>query len=102
MASKSGLSYTIKITYTDGGEQSLKTAPIDIVRWEKANGRSFAVEEPTVSQLLWAAWAAGRRKKEIGDEHREFDKWCETVEDFERVDDEEGDGDPTQPDPLGS
>ena len=96
-----GFTPTFKITQTDGTILPIKTGAIDLVRWEKKNGKSFIGDNPTVEQLLWIAWAAGVRQKIIADGYaQKFDEWLLTVDDLDRVEDEDEDKpkDPTPED----
>jgi hypothetical protein len=94
-----GFAPTFKITQTDGNVLAIKTGAVDLVRWEKKNGRSFIGNDPTVEQLLWIAWAAGIRQKIIADGYaQKFEGWLEIVDDLDRID-EDDDKNPT---PTGS
>ena len=93
-----GFTPTFKITQTDGHVLDIKTGAIDLVRWEKKNGKSFIGGDPTVEQLLWIAWAAGVRQKIIADGYaQKFDEWLLIVDDLDRVDEDEDKGDDKDP-----
>ena len=94
-----GFTPTFKITFTDKTDAEIHTGAIDLVRWEKKNGKSFISGDPTVEQLLWIAWAAGVRQKIIADGYaQKFDDWLLIVDDLDRIEDEEDDKDPTAED----
>jgi hypothetical protein len=96
-----GFTPEFKITQTDGQVLDIKTGAVDLVRWEKKNGKSFIGGDPTIEQLLWIAWAAGIRQKIIADGYaQKFEGWLEIVDDLDRVDEDEDESkDPT---PEGS
>lgn len=96
MQNRSGLRFDITVYYADGSDLRITTSPVDIVRWEKKNGKPFPAEVPDVERILWVTFAAGRRQKVI--DQVDFEKWLESVTDFDRNDDDEDEEEgPTPP-----
>lgn len=101
MTNRSGLRYTFKIEFEDGSEQTITTAPVDAIRWEKAHAGQAFPDLMDVSRMMWVAWAAGRRQGLLDQQGtRDFEKWVETIHDFDADEDKPGTGepDPTSPD----
>lgn len=80
---KSGLRLHYRVETSDGNVIDVKTALIDMLRWEKDHaGRSW-LEEQTVTSALWVVWAAGRRLGLI--EGNDQAGWAASVVDFEVI-----------------
>lgn len=99
---KSGMANLYRITYIDRDEAEVVQAiPGDAMAWERSNKGQQFQNAVGVSSIMWVAWRALRR--EGRNQETNFEKWADTVADFEVENDEdedEGQGadDPTLPD----
>ncbi len=97
-----------RIETSDGEVIDVKTALIDMLRWEKDNAGKSWLNEGTITSALWVAWAAGRRLGAITGIADQAG-WAASVVDFEVItkEDEELEAeaaalDPTKKAPSGS
>lgn len=97
----SGLRMHFRIEQADGSIIDAKTAMIDILRWEKANGGQSYFANVSVTTQLALAYYAGRRLQVIPGPH-DPDGWAASVVDFEVIDptEEEAEADATALDPT--
>jgi hypothetical protein len=68
----------LDVEYNDGSTKEVKVIMADMVRFESKFDLSIAKlgQEMKVTHLLWLAWSALTREKQIS---LDFDKWTETV-----------------------
>ena len=68
----------LDVEYNDGSTKEVKVIMADMVRFESKFDQSIAKlgQEMKVTHLLWLAWSALTREKQIS---LDFDKWTETV-----------------------
>jgi hypothetical protein len=68
----------LDVEYNDGLTKEVKVIMADMVRFESKFDLSIAKlgQEMKVTHLLWLAWSALTREKQIS---LDFDKWTETV-----------------------
>lgn len=90
----SDLVFDFVILTDDGGRVEVRNKIADVIRWEKNNKRSFVDTRPGISDLMWLAWAAGKRAGLVTDD---FDLWASRIEDF-AADAVTHELDPTRPD----
>lgn len=93
----SGLRQTYIIHFVDDREPLEVTSGLpDVLRWEKNNGKGYLDNGmPSVTQMMWTAWAAGRRKGLI--EEKVFDKFTASIDDFEFPEEDDEDADEVEP-----
>lgn len=85
------------ISYVDGSSEIVARRPVHNMRAEKLCPKDAGANEVLLA-TLWAAATGGRGPR------AEFEKWAETVDDWDRVDDEaaEGEDAPLDPELAGS
>lgn len=68
----------LEVEYIDGSQKEVKVIMADMVKFESQYNLSIAKlgQEMKVTHLLWLAWSALTREKQIS---AEFDTWVETV-----------------------
>lgn len=89
----SGLTQTYRIHLDDGETFEIKTKPSDVAMWELANPGKVFTENVGPATMLWVAWRAGRRTGQI--EEKRFEKWMDTVAEFDMGSDDATGADPT-------
>ena len=97
----SGLRQTYVIHFVDDREPlEVEVGLPDVLRWEKNNGKGYLDSGmPAITQMMWTAWAAGRRKGLI--EEKVFDQFVMSIQDFEMEDQDDDDTtDVVEPTPL--
>lgn len=78
---KSGVRFKFLIEYTGGESVVIVNDLRDVLQWERNHGgQSFVANEPSLDQLLWVAWAKAKR---TGQTDLRFEKWTDTIEDFD-------------------
>lgn len=98
----SGLRQTYVLHFVDDRQPlEIKVGLPDVLRWEKNNNKGYLDNGmPAISQMMWTAWAAGRRQGLI--EEKVFDQFVLSLEDFEMEDQDDDDTtdvvEPTQTD----
>lgn len=75
----------LEVEFVDGTKKDIKVIMSDIVKFESQYNLSIAKlgQEMKVTHLLWLAWSALTREKEVT---TEFDSWVETVTSIGAVD----------------
>ena len=75
----------LEVEFVDGTKKDIKVIMSDIVKFESQYNLSIAKlgQEMKVTHLLWLAWSALTREKEVT---TEFDSWVETVASIGAVD----------------
>ncbi len=75
----------LEVEFVDGTKKDIKVIMSDIVKFESQYNLSIAKlgQEMKVTHLLWLAWSALTREKEVT---TEFDTWVETVTSIGAVD----------------
>lgn len=68
----------LEVEFNDGSKKDIKVIMADMVKFESQYNLSIAKlgQEMKVTHLLWLAWAALTREKQIS---VPFDSWVETV-----------------------
>ena len=75
----------LEVELNDGTKKDVKVIMADMVKFESQFNLSIAKlgQEMKVTHLLWLAWSALTREKEVT---TEFDTWVETVASIGAVD----------------
>lgn len=75
----------LEVEFNDGSKKDIKVIMADMVKFESQYNLSIAKlgQEMKVTHLLWLAWAALTREKQIT---TEFDTWLEEVSNIGAVD----------------
>ena len=75
----------LEVELNDGTKKDVKVIMADMVKFESQFNLSIAKlgQEMKVTHLLWLAWSALTREKEVT---TEFDSWVETVTSIGAVD----------------
>lgn len=75
----------LEVELNDGTKKDVKVIMADMVKFESQFNLSIAKlgQEMKVTHLLWLAWSALTREKEVT---TEFDSWVETVASIGAVD----------------
>lgn len=86
------MAFHFKVEYADGDTIEVDSLPIDIVRWERKEKKSFGSGDPTIESLFWLAWCAARRTGQA--DEKLFDEWLVKVVDLDTStgDDDESEG----------
>lgn len=89
-ASVAGLTGNYRIRFLDTEEPLIvRVIAADIMRWEQVNAKSFFEGTPSLTRMMWVAWAACRRQR-LTDVDTPAD-WFKQIEDLEKeeIDDDE-------------
>ena len=75
----------LEVEFLDGTQKDIKVIMADMVKFESEYSISIAKlgQEMKVTHLLWLAWVALKREKQVT---AEFDAWIETVASIGAVD----------------
>jgi hypothetical protein len=75
----------LEVEFLDGTQKDVKVIMADMVKFESEYSISIAKlgQEMKVTHLLWLAWVALKREKQVT---AEFDAWVETVASIGAVD----------------
>ena len=75
----------LEVEFLDGTQKDVKVIMSDMVKFESEFSLSIAKlgQEMKVTHLLWLAWSALKREKQVT---TEFDAWVETVASIGAVD----------------
>lgn len=75
----------LEVEFLDGTQKEVKVIMSDMVKFESEFSLSIAKlgQEMKVTHLLWLAWSALTREKQVT---TEFDTWVETVASIGAVD----------------
>lgn len=75
----------LEVEFNDGSKKDIKVIMADMVKFESQYNLSIAKlgQEMKVTHLLWLAWAALTREKQIT---TEFDAWLDEVSNIGAVD----------------
>ena len=75
----------LEVEFLDGTQKDIKVIMADMVKFESEYSISIAKlgQEMNVTHLLWLAWVALKREKQVT---AEFDAWVETVASIGAVD----------------
>ena len=75
----------LEVEFLDGTQKEVKVIMSDMVKFESQFSLSIAKlgQEMKVTHLLWLAWSALTREKQVT---TEFDTWVETVASIGAVD----------------
>lgn len=75
----------LEVEFLDGTQKDIKVIMADMVKFESEYSISIAKlgQEMKVTHLLWLAWVALKREKQVT---AEFDSWVETVASIGAVD----------------
>ena len=75
----------LEVEFLDGTQKDIKVIMADMVKFESEYSISVAKlgQEMKVTHLLWLAWVALKREKQVT---AEFDAWVETVASIGAVD----------------
>jgi hypothetical protein len=75
----------LEVEFLDGTQKDIKVIMADMVKFESEYSISIAKlgQEMKVTHLLWLAWVALKREKQVT---AEFDAWVETVASIGAVD----------------
>jgi len=75
----------LEVEFLDGTQKDIKVIMADMVKFESEYSISIAKlgQEMKVTHLLWLAWVALKREKQVT---VEFDAWVETVASIGAVD----------------
>ena len=75
----------LEVEFNDGSKRDIKVIMADMVKFEAQYNLSIAKlgQEMKVTHLLWLAWAALTREKEVT---ADFDTWLEQVSTIGAVD----------------
>lgn len=75
----------LEVEFLDGTQKDVKVIMSDMVKFESEFSLSIAKlgQEMKVTHLLWLAWSALTREKQVT---TEFDTWVETVASIGAVD----------------
>ena len=75
----------LEVEFLDGTQKDVKIIMADMVKFESEYSISVAKlgQEMKVTHLLWLAWVALKREKQVT---AEFDAWVETVASIGAVD----------------
>ena len=75
----------LEVEFLDGTQKDIKVIMADMVKFESEYSISIAKlgQEMKVTHLLWLAWVALKREKQVT---AEFDAWVDTVASIGAVD----------------